>query len=220
MKRLPPWAPYAIPFLLFLALTSLEPLFRAYYPQVYFTKVLLVTLCALCLRPGDLSQGAVSGRSVGTAVAFGVALTALWFAVDAVTPVWLSLGKRPAYDPFREIASPLERDIFLAVRFFGLVVLVPWIEEVFYRGFLLRFVTDMDRWKTLAVDKFSKAAIGVNIALFASSHPEWLAAAVFAVGMIGCLKVTGDVRACILAHAVTNLLLGIYVIHFGAWKYW
>ena len=114
----------------------------------------------------------------------------------------------------------MARAAFLAVRFFGLVVIVPIIEETFYRGFLLRYVTDLDDFRRAQTGTFSLGALGINVALFAFSHPEWLAAAIFALAMCGLLARTKNLFACIVAHAVTNLLLGLYVIHYGAWQYW
>ena len=60
----------------------------------------------------------------------------------------------------------------------------------------------------------------MNGSLFALSHPEWLAALIFGLAMCGLLARTRSLFACIAAHAVTNLLLGLYVIHFHQWQYW
>ena len=60
----------------------------------------------------------------------------------------------------------------------------------------------------------------VSVVLFAASHPEWLAAAIFALALGLLLRATRNLFACVLAHGVTNLLLGIYVLHTGQWQYW
>ena len=56
-------------------------------------------------------------------------------------------GDRPAFNPFEQLADqPAWAWAFLAVRFFGLVAVVPLIEEFFLRGFVMRFVVDRDWW--------------------------------------------------------------------------
>ena len=107
------------------------------------------------------------------------------------------------------------------MRFLGLVVVVPIVEELFYRGFLLRFVTDMDDFQARAAGNiFCPGASRCNVVLFALSHPEWLAAAIFALALCLLLRWTKNFSTCILAHGVTNLLLGVYILHTAQWQYW
>lgn len=216
----PAWLPYIAPFVLFLVLTTVEGHFVRYYPILYAVKIALVGGLLLGLRCAYPPEARPQGRGLGLAVLAGTLLVFAWVIVDQHTPHLRWMGERVAYNPFQKIADPTARAAFLAVRFFGLVVIVPIIEETFYRGFLLRYVTDLDDFRRAPVGVFSLGALGINVALFASSHPEWLAAAVFALAMCGLLAWTKSVFACIVAHGVTNLLLGLYVIHFGAWQYW
>lgn len=215
----PVWLPYVAPFVLFLALTTIEAHFTSIYPWVYTIKIVLVSAVLLCWRP-SLSDDRPQARGLGLAVLAGIVLTAAWFGIDRYTPHIALLGSRVAFDPFRAISNPLGRAAFLAVRFFGLVVVVPIIEETFYRGFLLRYVTNPDDWQRVSLGRFTFAALAANLVLFALSHPEWLAALVFGLAMCMLLACTKNLYACITAHAVTNLLLGLYVIHFHQWQYW
>ena len=219
-EMLPVWTPYVAPFVLFLLLTGVEGEFTRYYPILYTVKIALVGGLLLGMRRVSPPEVRPHGNGLGVAVLAGVLLVFAWVWVDQHSPHLALMGKRVAYDPFRQIGDPMARAAFLAVRFFGLVVIVPLIEETFYRGFLLRFVTDMDDWRRVPVGTFSPAALAANVVLFALSHPEWLSAAIFAVAMCGLLARTKNLFACVAAHAVTNLLLGLYVIHTGAWQYW
>ena len=97
--------------------------------------------------------------------------------------------------------------------------MVPVMEEIFWRSFLLRWITDPDFTK-LKVGEFSWSAFAVVAGIFAISHPEWLAAAIFAAMMALLLKRTGSLFACIVAHGFTNLLLGIYVMQTHSWMLW
>lgn len=216
----PAWLPYVSPFVLFLVLTSVEGQFTRYYPWLYTAKIVLVGGLLLALGRRCLVEARPQPRGLGLALVSGFVLVFAWVLVDRWTPHLKLLGGRVAYNPFQEIADPAARAAFLGVRFFGLVVIVPIIEETFYRGFLLRYVSDLDDFQRVPLGTFTAGALAVNVVLFAFSHPEWLSAAIFGLAMCGLLARTKNLFACIVAHAVTNLLLGLYVIHAGAWQYW
>ena len=221
MTNKPDWLPYAAPMVLFLVLTTLEgylPL--ALYPFVYGIKALLVLIALLvCARAwkGELRWDA---KAVGLGILAGLLGLGLWLGLDALQPAGWSIGKRTAYNPFKEIANPTLRYSFLTVRFVGLALLVPVMEEVFWRSFLLRFATDQDKWKELPLGQFSLAAFGIVAGLFALAHPEWLAAIGYAALMAGLLRHTKSLLACIVAHGVTNAALWVFVLLTGNWKYW
>ena len=220
VSRLPPWVPYVAPFALFLALTTLEghlPLEA--YPAAYAVKIVL-TVGLLLLFRRAYPEARPGGAGWAAATALGVALVFAWIFVDRVTPHFGFLGSRVGFNPSREIATQAGLLLFLFVRFFGLVAVVPVVEELFYRSFLLRYVTDPDDFRSVPQGTFSALALAVNVAVFALSHPEWLAAALFALALCLLLRGTRNLFACILAHATTNLLLGVYVLHTGQWGYW
>jgi len=220
MKTLPAWLPYVLPFGLFLLLTTIEShLPLAAYPVFYAVKIALVGGMLIALR-GAFPEARPGGGGWAAATALGAILFFVWILVDAHTPHFAFLGTRTAYNPARELSSPLAVLLFLVVRFLGLVVVVPFVEELFYRGFLLRFVTDMDDFKSVPTGTFSALALLVNVGVFALSHPEWLAAAIFALALCGLLRWTHNFWTCILAHGVTNLLLGVYILHTAQWQYW
>ena len=222
MSRLPnqSWLQYVVPFALFILLTGLEPLFAAHYPAFYAFKIAVVAAALLIFRPTDPPGDKLTIPHALLAAAVGAVMTGIWVMIDPVTPHFAFLGHRGGYNPFTQIGDVNGRSAFLAIRFLGLVAVVPLVEELFYRGFLLRFVTDMDNFRRVPQGVFNGMALAVNIVLFALSHPEWLAAALFSAAMCGLIWKTKDLRTCILAHAVCNFLLGIYVVHFGAWSYW
>ena len=215
LKSLPSWVPYAAPFALFLLLTTLEVHLRPWLPYAYAVKIALVTILLVVLRKA-WPEARPGGGGWVAATALGVALLFLWIFVDKHTHHFAFLGHREAYNPFLEIPNRMGLIAFLGVRFFGLVVIVPIIEELFYRSFLLRFVTDMDDFQRVPMGTFSALALGVNVLAFASSHPEWLAAAIFALAMCLLLRWTKNLFACILAHGTTNLFAGDFCPAHGA----
>ncbi len=216
-----PWGPYVLPMTLFLVATFVEGhLPKHWYPLAYTAKAVLVTamLVVGCRTWKNELRG--GGGAIFFGILAGLAGLPLWLAVDAVTPHLSFLGTRAAYNPFLEIPDAPARWAFLAARFFGLAVMVPVMEEVFWRSFLLRFVTDQDRWNSLPIGAFSLPALAVVCTLFGVAHPEYLAAVVFALLMAGLLRHTKSLLSCVVAHGVTNLSLGIYVLMTGDWHYW
>ena len=219
-KSLPAWLPYVLPFGLFLLLTTVEAhLPLPAYPIFYAVKIALVGAALIALR-GAFPEARPGGGGWAAAAISGTALFFLWIFLDTHTPHFAFLGTRTAYNPAREINSSWGVLLFLVVRFLGLVVVAPIVEELFYRGFLLRFVTDIDDFQRVPTGTFSAVALLINVVVFALSHPEWLAAAVFALALCGLLRLTKNLFACILAHGVTNLLLGVYILHTAQWQYW
>lgn len=215
-----PWLPWVLPFALFLVLTGLEGQFTQVYPIFYTVKMALIVVVLVRLRK-FLPEAKPRRDGVGLAIVFGIALFVLWLVVDFITPHFPALfGNRIGYNPFQEIANPVLRVLFLLVRFFGLIVIAPICEELFYRGFLLRFVTDMDDFRRVPIGRFNSTAFAAVVVLMAVSHPEWLAAAVFSAAMCALLARTRNLFACFVAHGVTNGLLGIYVLLFHDWRYW
>jgi CAAX prenyl protease-like protein len=224
----PPWLPYVGPMGVYLELTAVEGALPDYYPLVYSIKVAAVGAALIAAWPFVVrSRPAVGGARargaagyVALALAAGVALAAAWVLVDQITPHFDALGTRAGFNPFERIAAPGPRLAFLVVRLAGLVLVAPLVEEWFYRDFLLRIFTDVDDFRRTAIGRFGLVACGANVVLFSLSHPEWLAAAVFAAAMCLLLWHTRSVAACVIAHAATNGALGIYVLATGAWQYW
>jgi len=212
------WFPYVAPMAVFTLLTLLESAApHTFYVWLYAGKVVIVTALLLALR-APWREIRFDLRVVPVAILVGVFVLVEWIALDQWIP-YPHLGTRVGFDPFTAIASPAARGAFLAARFFGLVVMVPVMEEIFWRSFLLRYVTDAD-FKKLPLDGFSGTAFVVVAGAFGLAHTEWLVAIVAACAYALLLRSTRSLFACIVAHGVTNLLLGVYILRTGQWIYW
>ena len=214
------WLPYVLPMALFVALTYAEshaP--KGYYPLVYTAKAAVVTAALIWASRAWRGEIKFDSRAVALGILAGIVGIIGWVGIDKLIP-YPHFGTREALNPFESILDPMQRSLFLAVRFYGLVVLVPIMEEVFWRSFLLRYVTDQDKWASLPLGTFSTLAFFLVAAVFGGIHPEWVVGVLFAMLMAGLLRYARSLLACILAHAVTNLALGIYVLQTGDWKYW
>lgn len=156
-----------------------------------------------------------SWRQAVLGLVVGVAVWWLWTTLDAP---WMRTTSEAA--PFR----PVDEDGrliwgLLAVRALGAVLVVPLIEELFWRGWLMRWLEHHD---FLAVEpqRIGLRAIVLSNVLFALAHHEWFVAALAGLAYSWLYRRTGSLWCAVLAHAVTNGLLAVWVVLGGHWAYW
>ena len=108
---------------------------------------------------------------------------------------------------------------WISIRLFGAVVIVPIMEELFWRSFLLRYLINTE-FKQVTLGTFNWFSLVWTVLLFGQEHQRWLAGIGAGILYTLLLYRTKSLSACILAHAITNLALGIYVLLTGHWEYW
>lgn len=161
------------------------------------------------------------------AIISGVLGLFVWIGLDRLQTsmpglqrlVQMIQGNRVGYNPFSEGTPSTSQIAFVVVRLLELIIIVPLIEEVFWRGFLSRFLIaeDFEKVEQGTFTQFSFIAVAV---LFASAHTEILS------GIAWCLIINWlyarakNVWACVLMHAVTNGLLGLYILVTKEWHLW
>jgi CAAX prenyl protease-like protein len=155
---------------------------------------------------------------VPLSVVVGLVIIVQWVLVDQWVP-YPHLGTRMGYDPFAAIDAPWLRWAFLVARLCGLVLIVPLLEELFWRSFLLRYATTAD-FTSLPVGQFSTTAFLIVVALSALAHPEWLVAAVASALFAWLLHRTRSLFAAIVSHVVANAALGAYILATERWHLW
>jgi len=222
-----PWAVFVVPFIAFMLLAKIEPL--GAYPVMYSIRIAIVILIMLVLLAGyrqfpfKVSLLAVAVGVVGAVVWIGLCRLDLEqrFLVPLGLGKFLGLGERAAYNPLAAFQDNVPWMVgFLLIRFTGLAVIVPVIEEFFLRGFLMRYVVDM-YWEKVPFGQANRTAIIVATVYGMLSHPaELLAAAAWFSLVTWQMLKTRNIWDCVMAHAVTNLLLGIYVLSTGHWELW
>ncbi|MFT5300341.1 MAG: CAAX prenyl protease-like protein [Mariniblastus sp.] len=158
-------------------------------------------------------------------VVVGVVGVVLWIAVCdlGLEPRLLeALGfgaTRPSFNPFT-IPDKTVLWLFLVLRFALLAVFVPIIEELFVRGWLVRWVENPN-WENISLKGLSVMALFTASFYGVLAHPSEAIAAFLWFGLVTLLmRKTGNVWDCVVAHAVTNLLLGIYILKFEQWHLW
>ncbi|QDS96980.1 CAAX prenyl protease-related protein [Adhaeretor mobilis] len=199
-----------------------------YYPVVYTVKIALVIAAMIAVWPGyrtfpfHVSPLAIVVGVVG--VVLWIVLCKLDLEVMLLKPIglgWLvEAGERSAFNPLEQLKdTPLWAFGFLAIRLIGLAIVVPVIEEFFLRGLVMRFVVN-DNFDRVPFGYVTPLAIIAGTAVPMLMHPAELLAAFVWFSLITWLMVrTKNIWDCVVAHAVTNLLLGIYVIATGEWYY-
>ena len=213
------WIGYVIPMAVYLALTALEgdKGIGIPYPWLYLFKIVVVTaILVVCRRVW--SDIRFEARVLPAAILVGLAVFVEWVLLDKFLP-YPHLGSRVGFNPWSSIPDSGTRLLFLVSRFYGLVLVVPLMEELFWRSFVLRWLTDQN-FTAVPMGAFSWSAFWWVAAGFGFEHPEWLAAVLCAIAYGLLLRQTKSLYACIVAHAVTNLALGIYVVQFQAWRFW
>jgi CAAX prenyl protease-like protein len=235
------WVTFLLPLAVYTLVGALEPtpeqvgdkatwlaIPYAHYPTVYTLKI-LATLAAMgFVLPGyrrfplRLSPLAVAVGVVGIVVWVGLCRLGLEQKLrDLPGFGWfIGLGTRSGFNPLVELqGSPAWAWGFLAIRFVGLAAVVPVIEEFFLRGFLMRLAMKAEWWE-VPIGKVNTLAVLIGALLYPLlSHPAEAVAAVVWFSMVTWLaKTTRNIWDCVAAHAVTNLLLGVYVVYSGQWQ--
>jgi CAAX prenyl protease-like protein len=216
-----PSLPYVLPFaafVLFLAVQNYAPVPPSLdYPVR--AVLLSVILYAFSRRVIDLR----SLHRLETVI-IGVAVFVIWVGPDMLFPGyrqhWLFqnsiIGRIGSAVPEQQLILPL----VLWSRIFRAVVLVPIIEELFWRAWLMRWLIS-PKFQTIKLGAYSPMAFWITAVLFASEHgPYWDVGLVTGVIYNWWMVRTRSLGDCILAHAVTNACLCGYVVATRHWEYW
>lgn len=218
--------PYVVPIFAYVTLGGIESYLPqvdsqpspTWYPIAYGVRVAIVAGLAWHYRETwkDL-RPAPGPVAIGLAIATGLLVTLLWIGLDGLYPGLPFMGQRGSFDPSR--MSQAARLGFYAVRLAGLVILVPLIEELFWRSFLIRWLIDPD-FRRVPIGRVTLMSAAVTSVLFALAHPEWLPALLTGALWAWLLHQTKSLAACVISHVVANLALGLHVIYHGAWRFW
>jgi CAAX prenyl protease-like protein len=151
--------------------------------------------------------------AVALAVAAGVVVLVLWLNLDAG---WMVLGQSAGYDPSGEGALWW---LLVGVRWLGATLVVPVMEELFWRSFLMRWLEAPD-FEQVDPATVKWRHIVVTVILFGVEHNLWLAGVAAGLAYSLLYRRQRNLWSPILAHAVTNGLLGVWIICTANWTYW
>jgi CAAX prenyl protease-like protein len=165
---------------------------------------------------GELSRPtAPTAREALVAVAVGLVVLVLWVLLDHPA---LRLGTEAAQFVPLDAQGRIEWPL-VAVRWIGAAVLVPVMEELFWRSFLMRWI-DQHQFETVPPQRVGLRAIVLSTFVFMLAHTLWLAAIIAGLAYALLYVKSGKLWLPVIAHAVTNGGLGIYVVVTGQWQFW
>ena len=149
------------------------------------------------------------------AVAVGVVVFVLWIALDAP---WMRLAEPSAafvpVDAQGGLVWPL-----IAVRWLGASLLVPLMEELFWRSFLMRWIQN-PQFEAVLPQRVGVKALVLATFVFMLAHTLWLAAIIAGLAYAWLYIRTGKLWVAVIAHAVTNGVLGVWVVATQNWAFW
>ncbi len=216
-----PSLPYVLPFAAFLFSLAIVPAIGL-RPRAE----LLLWLVAVGAVLVVFARGVIelSVRHWAGSIAVGAAVFLVWIAPDLLIPGYREsiLFRNPFFGEHRASFALEAQDdpIALALRAARAVILVPIVEELFWRAWLPRWMMRPD-FRSVPMGAYTSATFWITALLFASEHGRYwdvgLVAGLIYNGWMWRTKRLGD---CILAHAVTNACLAAYVVAAGQWQYW
>ena len=214
-----------LPFVLFILLTFGQGKLGPASPYwLYAVKTLLVGWLLWSLRNG-LEE--LEWRLSLEAVVAGIGVFLLWIGLEdllarlGLPTSFLTLKTSgAAWNPHAQFGqgSPLAWAL-IGLRIAGSALVVPPLEELFFRSFLYRYLIRVD-FLSVQLGSFRWFPFLATSLIFGFEHREWFAGLLCGLcyqGLVCRRKRLGD---AVTAHAITNLLLGLHVAWTGRWIYW
>lgn len=158
------------------------------------------------------------------AVLMGVLVFVAWVGLDPFYPKNNLLFKdteESIWNPFTRFGeSSLIAWTLIVIRIFGMTIVVPPLEEAFYRSLVYRYIIKYDFTK-VPLTHFDGIALALSALLFGFAHFQWLPGIMCAIAYQWLVLRRGHLGDAMTAHAITNFLLGVYVVWKGgeAWKF-
>ena len=204
------------PFLVFLALTFCQGKFgaaSAYW--FYLAKTLAGAWLIWEMRPFvSEMRWTISWE----AVLVGAGVFAIWVGLDPFYPHLIKNGA--AWNPAGQFGeNPALAWLMIATRIAGSTFVVPPLEEVFYRSFLYRYIARQD-FLSVPLNQFLPLPFLATVAVFGFSHNEWLAGILCGATFQWLVLRKNRLGDAMTAHAITNFLLGGWIVWQHAWHFW
>jgi CAAX prenyl protease-like protein len=227
-----PLAARVVPFIVFATLTVGQGQFgESSRYWFYFVKTFVGAWLIWVVRP---LVSEMKWKFSWEAIAVGIAVFAMWVGID---PFYPTLDRLVSFVGFSKAGSDAHPGLgiwnpqayygdasalawmFIIARGLGSSIVVPPLEEVFYRSFIYRYLTKGE-FQSVPLGQFNGIPFLTTAAVFGFAHREWLAGILCGLayqGLVCWKKRLGD---AITAHAITNFLLALWVVGRGAWKFW
>jgi len=211
-----PAAARVAPFLVFLALTVCQGQFGAasaywfYIAKTFAGAWLVWEMWPLVVE----MRWAFSWE----AVVVGIGVFALWVGLDSLYPHLMKSGV--AWNPNEQFGEHSALAWLMSgTRLLGSTFIVPPLEEVFYRSFLYRYIANQN-FLSVPLNKFLPWPFLATAVVFGFAHNEWLAGVLCGAAYQWLVLRKNRLGDAMTAHAITNFLLGTWIVWRGAWHFW
>jgi uncharacterized protein len=221
--RSSPFIARVAPYIIFVALTALQGKFgEASKYWFYLAKTLVGIWLVWAMWPAVKEMRWTFSVE---AVLVGVGVIIVWIALDPFYPKLDQLfGSKPGppklWNPHEQFGagSALAWTIIIA-RILGSTLIVPPIEESFFRSFIYRYIVQKN-FEHVPLKSFHLGAFLITSILFGFIHREWLAGILCGMAYQWLVLRKGHLGDAMTAHAISNFLLGAWVVYKGAWEFW
>lgn len=222
------WMPRVLPFAIFMAFIGVQELagFLAKYailnaydflPMVLYPFKALFAAGALIFYASRYSELRLNDLSklphLLVSICIGLLVFVLWINLD------FHFGSEArTFDPTL-LRSSSAVWVLIGFRLLGTALVVPIMEELFWRSFFLRYLIHKD-FETIPIGMFTWPSFVISSVMFGLEHDLILAGIIAGVAYNLLLYYTKSISHCMLSHAITNFALGIYVLLTGQWRFW
>ncbi len=229
LQKLSPTALRVAPFIIIVLLTAAQGKFgaaSAYW--FYLAKTIAGLGMLLAVRPFITEmRWAFSWAAVGVGVAVFVAWVGISGDWATQNSLWVKLGlssppkNLPAsWNPFQQFGEGSALAwLMILIRILGSTFIVPPLEEIFYRSFLYRTIANQN-FLAVPLNQFLPIPFLVTALAFGLAHNEWIAGIFCGAAFQWLVIRKNRLGDAMTAHAITNFLLGIWVVWRGAWNFW
>ncbi|HLG23822.1 MAG TPA: CAAX prenyl protease-related protein [Candidatus Nanoarchaeia archaeon] len=141
------------------------------------------------------------------AVLTGAMIFLLWIGLEGRYPLLYSISFEPA------------NSYLMAFKLLGFVFAAPLIEEIFTRGFLIRWIVNQ-KYEKVKLGKYTHASFLITVLFFGLAHNRWLVGILTGILLNLLYYRRKNIESCIIAHFTANILLAIYIINTSSWFFW
>jgi uncharacterized protein len=216
-----PSLPYVLPFAVFLFFLAIQDYTAVLGRWEFPLRIIVLSLVLLTVSRPVLD---LRVRHLFGSIALGVAVFVIWIGPDVLIPGYRQhwLFQNSIMGTIKSSIDPALRQdsLVLLIRSLRAIILVPIIEELFWRAWLMRWLINQD-FQSVKLGAYTASSFWLTALLFASEHgPYWEVGLLAGIAYNWWMIRTRSLGDCIVAHAVTNALLCLYVIQTQKWEYW
>ena len=207
----PATAAYLLPLLVLVAAAMVTTALSSGFDALYPAKILVATTVLTCFLSVYRS---IPWSWSWLAALNGVVVYAIWLSLEGLAT---SDGTQLS-NALQEL-SPLWRNVWLGFRVAGSVLVVPLIEELAFRGYLMRRLTSAE-FDSISYRQASWMAVFVSSVLFGLLHGRWFAGTLAGLCYAMAARRRDMLCDAIVAHCVTNGMIAVHVLVTGTWQLW